>query len=77
MEATTELLDDLPQSVCVFLDDPSCFLGARDLGRRLILTRQRFFGRFHTVKVGAPPNGLVDLSHGFGTPFTVGELRTH
>jgi hypothetical protein len=38
IEATAELLDNLPQFVRVFLDDPARFLRARQLRRRLFLT---------------------------------------
>jgi hypothetical protein len=47
-----ELLDNLPQGIRILLDDP-----ARFLGRRLVLIRERFFGRrLHASPMGEDQN---------------------
>src|SRR5277367_4151776 len=71
IEATTEPLDDLQQVVRVLLNNPARFLRARQLGRRLILTRVRFFGRFHTGTVGADPKGAIELNQS-SSPVSLG-----
>jgi hypothetical protein len=41
----------------ILFDDPTRFLRARQLKQRIVLTLARFFGRFHTGKVGIPQTG--------------------
>jgi hypothetical protein len=63
---TTELLDNLPQVVCVLFDYPPRLLHARrlvrHLGRRLIFIMRRLFGRRHRRDGRLGSKGTIELN---------------